>query len=69
MLSETAARSGFNQNRKPAKASKVRILLTGVDMAMPTKLDGTTSSFTMALTTVPGWVLRKKLRGRVMMWA
>jgi len=65
MLNDTAAKSGFNQNRKPAKASRVKRLVTGAATAMPTKFPGSVSSVLRALTTVPGWVFLKKFSGRV----
>ncbi len=43
--------------------------MTGTASAMPTKLEGSASSEPIDETTMPGWVLRKKLSGRVMMWA
>ena len=44
------------------------MLLTGTAKAMPAKLPAVLSSVMSDETTMPGWVVRKKLKGRVRMW-
>ncbi|EKD35952.1 MAG: hypothetical protein ACD_75C01708G0004 [uncultured bacterium] len=58
----------FSQIRYPVKAKRVRMLLTGTAKAIPAKLPAVLSSVMSEETTVPGWVVRKKFRGRVRIW-
>jgi len=60
---ERIASMGFNTRRYPKKARSVIILVKGTATAIPTKLPGIVSSLIKEFTTVPGWVLLKKLKG------
>ena len=65
MLSEITASTQLSQIRYAAKASRVPMLMTGTEMAMPANCPADTSSVTRDETTMPDWVLRKKFKGRV----
>ena len=55
---DTIPNSQFNQIKYPAKASRVKILVTGTASAWPTNVPDVVSSFMMDVTTIPGWVFR-----------